>query len=114
MFNNEFLLKPYFRSVYKFDGTSWTTLPSLNVARASPALVVVNSRILVIGGISTSQAPSDKIEMFDGEKWIDGPQLPCYMSIVFDNAVMNRDGKIILLSSGQLMNTNDLNVFFND
>lgn len=69
MFNNEFLLKPCFRSVYKFDGTSWTTLPSLNVARASPAVVVVNSRILVIGGISTSQAPSDKIEMFDGEKW---------------------------------------------
>ena len=44
-------------------------MPSLNVARASPAVVVVNSRVLVIGGISVSQAPSDKIEMFDGEKW---------------------------------------------
>ena len=59
----------FFSTVYKFDGSSWLSMPSLNVARASPAVVVVNSRVLVIGGISVSQAPSDKIEMFDGEKW---------------------------------------------
>jgi len=56
-------------SVYRFDGSSWQVAPPMNVARASPAVVVLCNKAIAIGGISVTQAPSDKIELYDGEKW---------------------------------------------
>jgi len=56
-------------TVYKFDGTKWDSCSSINIPRASPAIVVINDHIFAIGGIGVNQAPSDKIELYDGKTW---------------------------------------------
>ena len=53
----------------------------------------------MFGGEETENS---KIEKYDPitEQWSDGPLLPCYLSTYKgDNAVMNRQGKIILMTN---------------
>lgn len=57
------------RTVYKYDGSSWTTLPaSLNFARGDMAAVTVNNRIYTFGGMTYfgyDQMPVDYVESLD-------------------------------------------------
>ena len=92
----------YYSSVYRFDGTKWHVCASLNVPRASPAVCVVNGRILAIGGISSTQAPSDKIELYDNEKWTLMSVLP---EALMGISTIQQDAETSVIMGGMAMDT---------
>ena len=52
-------------------------------------------------GGEENEYENSKIEKYDPttEQWTDGPFLPVYLNKIKDNAVMNRQGKIILMTN---------------
>ncbi|MEK6793201.1 MAG: hypothetical protein AABZ39_00370 [Spirochaetota bacterium] len=49
---------PYFSDIYwSTDGVNWTAAPPMPFARSYPAVVVINNRIVVIGGETNASAP---------------------------------------------------------
>ena len=50
----------------------------MKLKRGSHFSFSLHGKIIVFGG-EENEEENSHIEVFDGEKWIDGPQLPCYM-----------------------------------
>ena len=73
-------------------------LPSMKNKRFRHFAFAIKGNIVVFGGEENTNI---KIEKYDPitKQWTDGPLLPCYLSNEFDNAVMNRQGKIILMTN---------------
>ena len=85
-------------------------LPSMKNKRSTHFAFAIQGKIYVFGGEENEKKKS-KIEIYDPitKLWTDGPLLPCYLSRfhsdiynelewLSDNAVMNRQGKIILMT----------------
>ena len=92
------------KGILKDDEITFENLPPMKHKRSYHFSFSLHGKNFVFGG-EENRKENSHIEVFDGEKWIEGPQLPCYMSTTTsfvtnkcDNAVTNRDGKIILLS----------------
>merc|ERR1712126_489091 len=63
----------------------------------------MQDKIYVFGG-EPGGIGNSKIEKYDRitKRWTDGPLLPCYLNKSYgDNAVMSRQGKIILIIKGK-------------
>ena len=74
-------------------------LPSMKNKRFRHFAFAIKGNIVVFGGEENTNI---KIEKYDPitKQWTDGPLLPCYLSKGNgDNAVMNRQGKIILMTN---------------
>ena len=61
--------------VFAFSGGSWSELPTLKHARAGAAAAVVGDRLVVVGGQSEKQLVA-ATEIFDGQSWSQGADLP--------------------------------------
>ncbi|CAG5081157.1 Oidioi.mRNA.OKI2018_I69.PAR.g9801.t1.cds [Oikopleura dioica] len=55
---------------------SWVEDAKLPNPIAKPSVLVINNRIICVGGIINSHDPSDRVEVFDGEKWTTQSLLP--------------------------------------
>merc|ERR1712012_209340 len=60
----------------------------------------IQGKIYVFGG-EENYNENSKIEKYDPitKQWADGPLLPCFVNKKNGNAVMNRQGKIILMTN---------------
>ena len=74
-------------------------LQSMKSKRSNHFAFEIQGKIVVFGG-EENYKENTKIEIYDPttKKWTDGPLLPCYLNKVTGNAVMNRQGKIILMT----------------
>jgi N-acetylneuraminic acid mutarotase len=61
--------------VFALRGGRWVSLPSLDRPRAAGAAAVVGDRIVVVGG-QTGGRLLDTTEVFDGERWSAGADIP--------------------------------------
>jgi len=61
--------------VFVLRGGTWERLPSLNRPRAAGAAAVVDDQIVVVGGQSDGRLV-DSTEVFDGERWKAGKDIP--------------------------------------
>jgi non-specific serine/threonine protein kinase len=61
--------------VFALRGGRWVSLPSLNRPRAAGAAAVVGDRIVVMGGQAGDRL-LDTTEVFDGERWSEGADIP--------------------------------------
>ena len=102
------------KGILKEDKISFEELPPMKYNRKWHFSFQCQGKIFVFGGETfensrgqNERLENSQIEIFDGKKWIEGPMLPCYLtrremsySGIFgrDNAVLNRNGKIIILS----------------
>ncbi|MDI9359159.1 MAG: hypothetical protein QM528_09435 [Phycisphaerales bacterium] len=57
-----------YRTVEVYDGTNWTSAPSMNTARASFGMATYNNKIYVAGGLG-STGNLDSVEVFNGNNW---------------------------------------------
>jgi N-acetylneuraminic acid mutarotase len=67
-------------SVIKYDGTSWSSVASLNTPRYGHTAVVVNGSIYVFGG-NTGTQTVNTIEKYDGTVWTVVPFTMPYKSL---------------------------------
>jgi non-specific serine/threonine protein kinase len=61
--------------VFALRGGAWEELPKLNHARAAAAAAVVGDKIVVVGGQAKGKLVP-QTEVFDGERWTDGAEIP--------------------------------------
>ena len=61
--------------VFALRDGAWVPLPKLNHARAAAGAAVVGDKIVVVGGQADGKLVP-QTEVFDGERWTDGAELP--------------------------------------
>jgi serine/threonine protein kinase/N-acetylneuraminic acid mutarotase len=61
--------------VYVLRGGAWEQFPRLNHARAAAAAAVVGDKIVVVGGQADGKLVP-QTEVFDGERWTEGAEIP--------------------------------------
>ena len=86
------------KGIIQGNEISFEQLPSMKNRRSGHFAFAIQDKIVVFGG---EQNETSKIETYDPitEQWTDGPFLTCYLNkYLGDNAVMNRQGKIILMT----------------
>ena len=85
------------KGIIQGNEISFEQLPSMKNWRSYHFAFAIHGNIYVFGGEYNRH--NSKIEIYDPiiKKWTDGPHLPCYLSKKDDCAVMNRQGKIILV-----------------
>jgi Kelch motif len=85
--------------VYRLTGGRWETMPQLIHARAAGAAVVVDGKIVVVGGRDT-QALVDPTEIFDGTRWQEAPPPP----VPGDHLAAVTDGTSVYVAGGRALN----------
>ena len=94
------------KGIIQGNGIRFDQLPSMKNKRSGHFAFAIKGIIYVFGG-EENEDKNSKIEKYDPiiKQWTDGPLMdygPCYLSKWFgDNAVINRQGKIILLKKGK-------------
>jgi len=62
--------------VWRVVNSHWVELPHMLAPRAAAAAAVVGDRIIVTGGVGTNGAPLKTTEIFDGNSWTLGADIP--------------------------------------
>ena len=58
------------------SNAGWKQLPSMKYRSYFFAGIVLEKDVYAIGGIHTKNQPLSRVEIFDGERWREGPSLP--------------------------------------
>ena len=88
------------KGIIQGDEINFEQLPSMKNKRERHFAFAIQGKIFVFGGEERYWCENSKIEIYDPitKQWTDGPLLPCYLDKWIGNAVMNRQGKIILMT----------------
>ena len=99
-------LNEVWKGILQENKISFEPLPPMKQQRAHHFAFHFEGNIFVFGGEENDKENSS-VELYNGKNWIDGPILPYYLSKWNgDNAVMNRNGKILIFS-----NENGIGIF---
>jgi len=82
--------------VFVLEGSRWAAAPALHRPRGAGAAVVVNDRIVVVGGIDGANEVAP-VEIFDGSSWRDGAPMPSPL----DHVGAATDGRYVYVAGGR-------------
>ena len=74
---------------------SWNKKASMNYRRSNHFSFSIPGKVVVLGGIEDC-FKKDRVELFDGEKWVLGPEVPFRLSARRNACVLDRQGRIII------------------
>ena len=75
---------------------TWKEMPSMQKKRYLHFSCVVNNKIYVMGGVFDGE---DKVEIFNGNRWITGPSVPINISRSDSQLIVTRKNTILILHS---------------
>ncbi|MCV7301062.1 protein kinase [Mycobacterium barrassiae] len=90
--------------VFAYRDGKWEELPSMQHARAAPAAAVIDDKLVVVGGQDNKQLVT-QTEVFDGESWTSGPDMPTpreHLAAVSDGVYMYTVGGRVLSADENL------------
>ena len=83
--------------INELNDITFEELPSMEYKRSSHVAVPYQGKIIVMGG-EEDQGKYSTIEIFNGESWEKGPQLPFYFDRKYGNAILNKNGMIVIMT----------------